>query len=62
MAERIVVDTGPLVAAARAGLLELLGRMPYEFVCPPEVREELENGIPLGHAVVSAGWLQVMPL
>ena len=36
MAEPIVVNTGPLVSFARIGCLDLIGRLPYEFLSPAE--------------------------
>ena len=49
MADRIVVNTGPLIALGRAGVLELLDRLPFEFVAPMQVREELQQGDVAGH-------------
>jgi hypothetical protein len=44
VAEPIVVNTGPLVTFARIGCLDLVGRLPYEFLCPAEVWQELHEG------------------
>lgn len=43
MADRIVVDTGPLIAVARAQAMHVLGALPFEFICPPQVRAELDR-------------------
>jgi hypothetical protein len=60
MADRIVVDTGPLIALARADALGVIGALPIEFVAPQAVRSELDEGVRRGHAAVSAPWLQFM--
>ena len=41
MAERIVINTGPLIALARMDALDVAGQLPYQFICPSQVREEL---------------------
>lgn len=62
MAERIVVNTGPLIALARADALDIIGQLAFEFMCPPAVRRELDEGADLGHPAVTASWLAVTPL
>ena len=48
MAERIVINTGPLIALARMDALDAIGQLPVEFVCPSEVRQELDEGAAQG--------------
>jgi predicted nucleic acid-binding protein len=62
MPERIVINTGPLVALARMGALEVAGRLPFDFVCPREVWAELEEGARQGHIPVAPEWLRVTAL
>jgi predicted nucleic acid-binding protein len=62
VAEAIVVNTGPLVAFARIGCLDLIGRLPYEFLSPVEVWQELDGGRALGHPWAAPVWLQKIPL
>jgi predicted nucleic acid-binding protein len=62
MAERIVINTGPLIALARMDALDVPGQLPYEFICPTEVREELDEGASLGYAAIEPAWLTVVPL
>ena len=62
MAERIVINTGPLIALARAEALDVAGGLPYSFVCPPQVKAELEVGTARGHASIDPPWLEVVPL
>ena len=50
MAERIVVNTGPIIAFGRADGLAILERLPFEFVCPPQVEAEIRAGAAFGHA------------
>lgn len=62
MAERLVVNTGPLVALARGGALPIAGALPYTFLCPAQVRAELDAGVARGHVEVYAPWLRVVAL
>jgi uncharacterized protein len=62
MADRIVVDTGPVIALARAGALEIVPKLPLEFVCPGEVQDELEEGEARGFPPIRTSWLTVVSL
>jgi len=62
MAERIVINTGPLIALMRMEAIDVPGQLPYEFLCPLEVRAELDAGATSGHAIVNPSWLEVQPL
>ena len=62
MAERIVINTGPLIALAQADALDIAVRLPFGFVCPEQVKEELDAGAALGHPAVGLEWLEVAPL
>ena len=62
MAERLVVNTGPLIALAKGDALDVIGQLPFDFVCPQAVRDELDQGARLGHPDVHATWLTVVPL
>lgn len=62
MAERIVINTGPLIALARMDALDVPGQLPYEFICPSQVREELDEGASLGYQTITPAWLTVIPL
>lgn len=57
--ERIVINTGPLIAFARVGVLEVIGQLPYEFLTPQEVRYELDQGAKAGHPRIEPSWLRV---
>jgi predicted nucleic acid-binding protein len=60
--ETIVINTGPLILLEKAGALDLPARRPFQFVCPPAVRGELDAGGAKGYAAVNVPWLTVLPL
>ena len=62
MADRIVINTGPVIALIRMEAIDVVGQLPYEFLCPPEVQAELEASAAKGHPVIHPSWLQVQPL
>ncbi len=41
MAERIVINSGPLITFARMDALQILDQLPFDFLTPKEVRDEL---------------------
>ncbi|MBK9317297.1 MAG: hypothetical protein IPM55_24070 [Acidobacteria bacterium] len=47
MSERIVINTGPLIALGRMQAFDVIERLPYEFRCPPQVENELLTGAAL---------------
>lgn len=59
MNEPIVVNTGPLITLERIEALDVAGRLPFSFLCPQEVREELDQGVAAGHPEVRPLWLRV---
>jgi hypothetical protein len=62
VAEPIVVNTGPLVSFARIGCLDVIGGLPYEFLRPAEVWQELDEGSAAGHPWTAPAWLKKKPL
>ncbi|MFZ0256144.1 MAG: DUF3368 domain-containing protein [Gammaproteobacteria bacterium] len=62
MAKALVINTGPLIAFERMGCLDQIGRLPFDFVCPEEVRRELNEGEACGHPRISPSWLTVRSL
>jgi predicted nucleic acid-binding protein len=62
VAEPIVVNTGPLISFTRIGCLDVIGRLPYEFLCPAEVWQELDEGLASGHPWLAPAWLRQVPL
>ena len=61
MAEQVVINTGPLITLSRVEALKVVGQLPYEFLCPDEVRAELDAGEALGYARIDPGWLSIHP-
>lgn len=61
-AERLVVNTGPLVALGRVGALDLVAQLGLEIIAPNEVAEEILRGIKAGHSVPMPPWVQVVAL
>ncbi len=62
MSESVVINTGPLVTLARIEALDVAGGLPFVFICPEEVRAELDEGEAAGHPRVTPPWLTVCPL
>ena len=62
VAEALVVNAGPLIALARSGALDLVGRLPINYVCPLQVRTELDEGARSGYVDIRVPWLEAVPL
>jgi predicted nucleic acid-binding protein len=62
MPNSVVVNTGPLIALARAEALDLIGRLPFRFVAPQEVRNELAEGMAVGLAPIDPAWMTWLSL
>ncbi len=62
MVERIVLDTGPIVALARADALDVVGKLAIEFVAPIAVRDELDEGARQGHPTLAVAWVRFVTL
>lgn len=62
MVDRIVMNTGPLIALAAADALEIAGRLPLQLICPTEVQRELDAGAARGLPRIKPAWLAVVPL
>lgn len=52
----------PLVSLARIGCLEVLAGLPFEFLCPQQVRTELDEGEAAGHVAVTPEGVKVVSL
>ena len=62
MNRKIVVDTSPLIAWERMRALDLISRLPFDFVCPPQVQAEILAGAAKGYSVNFPSWISVLPL
>ena len=60
--DRIVINTGPLILLGKIDALEVVGKLPFQFVCPPAVRAELDDGVSDGKDAVAPVWLKVVEL
>jgi predicted nucleic acid-binding protein len=57
--ETIVVNTGPLIAISKMGIERFVGLLPYRFVTPVEVRDEMLAGAAKGHQFGIPGWVKI---
>ena len=57
--ERLVINTGPLILLSKAEALDAIGLLPYDFLCPRAVRNELDSGVVKGYPAVAPSWLTV---
>src|SRR5262245_5686946 len=62
MLDRLVIDTGPLIALAHADALDIAARLPLELLAPDEVAAELEAGRSAGHVAVDASFVRFVSL
>lgn len=62
MIERIVTNTSPLLAFAKMQAFEIIGKLPFEFVCPSEVETEILIGGNQGYDVEIPNWLKIINL
>jgi hypothetical protein len=62
VSERIVINTGPLISLDRIGCQEILAELPYEFLCPEQVQQELAEGEKAGHPRISLRGVNVVAL
>lgn len=60
--ERLVINTGPLVALSKAHALDVAAELPYRFICPEQVRTELKAGAEKGYNEIAPSWLEVQAL
>jgi len=62
MIERIVTNTSPLLAFAKMRATEVIGKLPFEFICPSEVETEILVGAKQGYTVEIPAWVNVLSL
>jgi predicted nucleic acid-binding protein len=62
MTESIVTNTGPLIAFSKMQCFDVIGKLPFEFVCPEEVQTEILVGAKQGYDVEIPNWLKIMRL
>lgn len=62
MTDRIVTNTSPLLAFAKMQAFSIIGKLPFEFVCPTEVETEILVGANQGYETEIPEWLKVLHL
>jgi predicted nucleic acid-binding protein len=62
MSERIVVNTSPLIALGKMGAFNVVERLPFDFISPVQVQDEILAGSAKGYSVEVPSWLQVISL
>lgn len=60
--ERLVINTGPLIALSKARALDIAAELPYRFICPEQVYTEFKAGAEKGYHEIAPSWLEVRPL
>jgi len=62
MNNRIVLNTGPIIAFGKIDAFELIKELPFHFVTPSQVQTEIGIGASLGYPVVIPSWIEVIRL
>jgi predicted nucleic acid-binding protein len=62
MNKRIVVNTSPLIAWEKMQALDLIEKLPFDFICPSQVQTEILAGAAKGHPVNFPTWIKVLSL
>lgn len=62
MIKKIVTNTSPLLAFAKMQAFDVMGSLPFEFVCPEQVKAEILIGAQQGYDVEIPEFLKVLSL
>ncbi|MBA2619691.1 MAG: DUF3368 domain-containing protein [Acidobacteria bacterium] len=62
MNKRIVVNTSPLIAFEKMRAFDFIGKLPLDFICPPQVQTEILAGAAKGYSVSFPSWLKIVQL
>ena len=60
--EPLVIDAGPLILLAKIDALPLLSELPYRYITPQEVMDELAAGVKVGHPTIDFPPLETVRL
>ena len=60
--EPLAIDASPLILLAKINALPLLAQLPYRFIAPREVMDELAAGVAAGHPAIDFPELEIAPL
>jgi predicted nucleic acid-binding protein len=55
----VVINTGPLITLSRIDALDIAGELPFEFMAPRAVRQELDEGTSIGYPEIVPTWLSI---
>lgn len=59
MIEKIVVNTSPLLAFSKMQAFDVIGQLPFEFISPTEVENEILIGAKQGYDAQIPSWLKI---
>lgn len=59
---KIVVNTSPIIALGKMQSFDLIARLPFDFVCPLQVKAEILAGAAKGYPVKFPSGIRVLPL
>ena len=62
MNKKIVVNTSPLIAWEKMQAIDLIGKLPVDFICPAQVQAEILAGAAKGYPVNFPAWIKVLNL
>ena len=62
MIEKIITNTSPLLAISKMQAFDIIGKLPFEFVCPAEVESEILAGAAKGYDITIPTWLKIESL
>ncbi len=62
MIERIVTNTSPLLTISKMQAFDVIGKLPFEFICPKEVEAEILAGAKKNYDVEIPAWLTITSL
>lgn len=62
MSEIIVTNTSPLLTLSKMQAFDLVEKLPFEFVCPKEMEDEILAGAKKNYDVTIPAWLKIIQL
>ena len=62
MNKRIVVNASPIIAWEKMQALNLIARLPFDFICPTQIQTEILAGAAKGFPVNFPSWIEVLSL
>lgn len=59
MIKKIVTNTSPLLAISKMQAFDIIGKLPFEFISPVEVENEILAGAAKGYDITIPNWLKI---